>query len=295
MVGHIGQVAVVGSMSMDTTVVVDRFPGPGETLLASELRKAPGGKGGNQAVAAARAGGAPVRMIGAVGADPDGETLLAAMTSDGVDTSWIKRTDQPTGIALITLDAAAENQIVVAAGSNALVSLADASALAGVGVVLGQLEIPQASLAAAVRLRPEGCWFVLNAAPAAEVSDELAREIDLLVVNEHEAKVVAGQDTVEAALEVLLARFPRVLVTLGSRGSRYLAEGEDVFTPARQVPVVDTVAAGDSFVGVFAAGIARGDTLKVALEEATVAAGLTVGREGAQPAIPTRDEVLAAR
>ncbi len=287
--GHIGQVAVVGSMSMDTTVVVDRFPGPGETLLASELRKGPGGKGGNQAVAAARAGGAQVRMIGSVGDDPDGGALLGAMASDGVDTQWIKQTDQPTG------DAAAENQIVVAAGSNSLVSLADASALAGVGVVLGQLEIPQASLAAAVRLRPEGCWFVLNAAPAAEVCDELAREIDLLVVNEHEAKVVAGRDTVDAALEVLLARFPRVLVTLGARGSRYLADGQDLFTPAREVPVVDTVAAGDSFVGVFAAGVARGDALEVALEEATVAAGLTVGREGAQPAIPTRDEVLAAR
>ena len=165
-----GRVVVVGSVNMDVAVRTARLPKRGETLLAESIQRSGGGKGANQAVAAARAGGAATAMVGAVGTDADGDALLADLSRDGIDVSGIRRLgDHPTGVALITIDADAENTIIVAAGANAAVALsaADRAALGTADVVLAQLEVPQGLVADAAAARREGALFVLNAAPAA--------------------------------------------------------------------------------------------------------------------------------
>src|SRR4051794_189849 len=165
-----GRVVVVGSVNMDLAVRTSRLPKPGETLLATAIRRSGGGKGANQAVAAARAGAADTAFIGAVGADGDGQTLMAALRAEDIDVRGLRHlTDQPTGIALITIDTAAENTIVVAAGANAAVQLSDTDRdrIAAADVVLAQLEIPQEIVADAASARRDGAPLVLNAAPAA--------------------------------------------------------------------------------------------------------------------------------
>ncbi len=291
-------VVVVGSINMDIAVTCERLPRPGETLLARSLSRSGGGKGANQAVGAARAGGARTSMVGAVGDDGDGATLLDDLVADGIDVSAVsRRGDLPTGTALITIDAHAENTIIVAAGANASVELGP-EAMAAIGaadVVLSQLEIPQDVVAAAARSRRPGALFVLNAAPSAPLQDDLVGEIDLLVVNEHEAVDLAGgsEDGLEAALTHLTDRFPAVLVTLGARGARLLRKGAaDVVVPAPRVTAIDTVAAGDTFCGVLAAWLAHGASEVEAMRAASAAASLAVQRHGAQSSVPTRSETL---
>ena len=295
-------VVVVGSINMDIAVTCERLPRPGETLLARSLRRSGGGKGANQAVGAARAGGARTSMVGAVGADGDGAALLDDLVADGIDVAAVsRRTDLPTGTALITVDAHAENTIIVAAGANASVRLGP-EAMAAIGaadVVLAQLEIPQDVVAAAARSRRDGALFVLNAAPSAPLRDDLVDEVDLLVVNEHEAVDLAsnhdnhGPNDLEAALTHLTGRFPAVLVTLGANGARLLRRGAaDVVVPAPRVTAIDTVAAGDTFCGVLSAWLADGASEVEAMRAASAAASLAVQRHGAQSSVPTRTETL---
>jgi len=292
-----GQVVVVGSVNMDVAVRTARLPKPGETLLAESVLRSGGGKGANQAVAAARAGGASTAMIGAVGRDADGSTLLADLARDGIDVSGIRQLDaHPTGVALITIDAEAENTIVVAAGANAAVELADADreTIRKADVVLAQLEIPQAVVAEAAATRRPGARFVLNAAPAAPLEPTLVEQVDVLVVNEHEAVELAQLTDLDAALHRLLDDVPTVLVTLGADGARLLTrDGGDVRVAAPRVAATDTVAAGDTFCGVFAAALAAGLDERVSLERACAAASLAVQRTGAQASVPTTDEVDA--
>lgn len=291
-----GRVVVVGSINMDLTVRTERLPGPGETLLATSLSRSGGGKGANQAVAAARAGGARTWMIGAVGQDPDGETLMADLAADGIDVQGVARlADRLTGIALITVDDRAENTIVVAAGANGYVGI-DRSVQEDLGaadVILGQLEIPQATLVEAAGHRRPGARFILNAAPSAPLDPELAEQVDILVVNEHEATDLAAVDDVDAALAVLLESVPAVVVTLGAAGARLLSgRGEGIRVPAPTVTARDTVAAGDTFCGVYAAGLADGLDDTTSLRRACAAASLAVQRSGAQPSIPTAEETV---
>ena len=292
-----GTVVVVGSLNMDVAVRAARLPGPGETLLGTSVRRSGGGKGANQAVAAARAGGARTVMMGAVGADPDGDELLAALGAEDIDATAVQRLpDQSTGMALVTIDDAAENTIVVVAGANAHMAITAAhhEALQAADVMLAQLEVPQPVIAAAAaHLRP-GAPLILNAAPSAPIDPELQARVDLLVVNEHEAVDLAGRGGLEGALTTLVARFPAVLVTLGAQGARLLTAGApDIHVAAPRVTATDTVAAGDTFCGVFAAALADGVDRLEAMQRACAAASLAIQRPGAQTSIPTLDETLA--
>jgi len=292
-----GRVVVVGSLNVDLSLTCDSIPAPGETVLASAVRRSAGGKGANQAVAAARAGGASTSIVGAVGDDADGRYLLDQLARDGVDTAQVALLPgRPTGLALITVDRDGENAIVVAPGANSAVVLeATAHELIGTAdVVLAQLETPQSLLVEAARSRRPGVPFILNAAPAASLIDELSREVDLLVVNEHEARSVSGTGGLGEATGLLAARFPAVLVTLGAGGSElYRRDTPVVRSPGVTVPVVDTTAAGDTFCGVLAAALAAGQPAEQAMAAASTAATLAVQRPGAQDSIPTLTEVRA--
>jgi len=300
--GSAGTVVVVGSVNMDVSVTVDRLPRAGETLLGGTMRRGGGGKGANQAIAAARAGGARTAMVGRVGADAEGDALRSALESEGIDCAALETSaTESTGIALITVDASGENTIVVAAGANEEVTVdaLTASVVARADVVLAQLEIPQRAVLAAARARRAGAVFVLNAAPYAVIDPALLDEVDLLVVNEHEALGLTGAASIEAATASLLGQVPAVLVTLGAAGALLVRRGAPpVQVPASPVEVVDTTGAGDTFCGVLGAALARGDDDLTALQFASSAASIAVQHRGAQDAVPsvaqTRERALHA-
>ncbi|MFJ4108671.1 ribokinase [Oerskovia enterophila] len=302
-----GRVVVVGSANVDLVVDVPRHPGGGETILGGDLRRSPGGKGANQAVAAARAGGADTSFVGALGRDESGELLLASLDRAGVGTDLVERVEAPTGTALITVSPDGENAIVVAPGANSHVRIgaAQADRLAAADVVLAQLEIPLDVVLAAAAARRPGAVLALNAAPSRDLPDEMWAALDLLVVNEHEALDLAGgpagpadpagtasPDPVERLASVLLERVPAVVVTLGGAGCLVAQRGAaPVRVPAPRVDAVDTTGAGDTFCGVLAAALAGGSTLVDAARTASFAGALAVTRPGAQDAVPTADEV----
>ncbi|MFD7308684.1 ribokinase [Promicromonospora sp. NPDC059942] len=303
-----GQVVVVGSANVDLVVDVPRHPAGGETILGGDLRRTPGGKGANQAVAAARAGGADTTFVGALGQDESGELLLASLGGAGVRTDVVDRVDAPTGTALITVSPDGENAIVVAPGANSRVRVGAAQArrIAAADVVLAQLEIPLDTVIAAARERREGALFVLNAAPSRELPDALWDQLDVLVVNEHEAADLAGPGagaTPEDLAAALLVRVPAVVVTLGAAGSLVARRGaEPVLVPAAEVEAVDTTGAGDTYCGVLAASLARsglagsgpaGSGLLQAARLAGAAGALAVTRPGAQDAVPDAAAVVA--
>ncbi|TWP35426.1 ribokinase [Leekyejoonella antrihumi] len=289
-------VVVVGSINLDLSVAVPRLPGGGETLLATGITRSPGGKGANQAVAAARAAGARTSMVGALGDDAEGHLLRKALADSGVGRAGVATVDGPSGQAFITVDEHGENTIIVVAGANGHVQV-NAAALAiirSAGIVLGQLEVPQDVLAEAAAARKEGVAFVLNAAPSAPLEPALQAEVDVLIVNEHEARDLAGRDDLEDALNHLVALFPVVVITLGAQGAQLLRYAEPTITVAApSVQAVDTVAAGDTFCGVLAAALAGGMGYRSALEHACAAASLAVQSPGAQTSVPLREEVAA--
>ncbi|MFH5823776.1 ribokinase [Georgenia sp. AZ-5] len=316
-----GRVVVVGSANVDLVVDVPRHPGPGETILGGELRRTPGGKGANQAVAAARAGRADTTFLGALGRDDAAGLLLASLERVGVRTDLVARSDAATGAALITVSTDGENAIVVAPGANELVVVdGDAAArLAEADVVLAQLEIPLETVLAAAHARRRGARFVLNAAPSRELPEEAWDAVDVLVVNEHEARDLArlpeaadgapphaaapgatasdGEvpDDDPAALAArLLRQVPAVVITLGGRGCLVAERGADpVAVAAPRVTPVDTTGAGDTFCGVLAAALADGAPLADAARLASAAGALAVTRPGAQDAVPTAEETAA--
>src|SRR5690606_804439 len=218
-----GRVVVVGSANVDLVVPVPRHPGGGETVLGGTLTRHPGGKGANQAVAAARAGGADTTFVGALGRDESGELLRASLAEAGVRTDLVARVAEPTGPALIPVSPDGENAIVVAPGANSLVTVeaAQAARIAEADVVLAQLEIPVEAVTAAAAARRDSARLVLNAAPSRDLPEELWAALDVLVVNEHEAADLTGDDDAEPVdlARALLARVPAVVVTLGGAGS----------------------------------------------------------------------------
>lgn len=285
-----GRVVVVGSANLDLVVDVPRPPQAGETVLGGRLRRSPGGKGANQAVAAAYAGGADTTFVGALGEDEGADLILVSLGGAGVRTDLIERADAPTGTAFVTVSPDGENAIVVAPGANDHVRIgtAQAARIAEADVVLAQLEIPVDVVVAAAAARDKNAWMILNAAPSRELPDSLWDVLDLLVVNEHEAADLAGEP------EKLLRRVPAVVVTLGGDGCVVLRrDHEPVRIPGIPVGVVDTTGAGDTFCGVLAAALAQGRDLTEAAERATAAGALAVTRPGAQAAVPTVDEVAA--
>jgi len=278
-------VVVVGSLNHDITVEADRRPAGGETVLGRSLATACGGKGANQAVAAARAG-ARVAMVGCVGDDAAGEEMVGNLEAAGVATDAVRRADAPSGTALIGVDAQGENAIVVVPGANAELAARDVEAtLAGAGgapVVLAQLEVPEDAIAAAAGGAGR---FVLNASPARDVPSAVLAAADPLIVNVGEAAALAGAagDDPGALAAALLALGPRsVVVTLGADGARWASAGTDFAQPAPAVDVVDTTGAGDVFAGTLAARLARGDDPEAALAAAVDAGAAAVGWHGAQ-------------
>lgn len=295
----IGRVVVVGSANVDLVVDVPRHPAGGETILGGDLRRSPGGKGANQAVAAALAGGADTTFVGALGSDEAADMLLASLGRAGVRTDTVDRADVATGTALITVSPDGENAIVVAPGANSHVRIGPGQAerIADADVILAQLEIPLDTVVAAARVRRDGALLVLNAAPSRELPPELWREVDVLVVNEHEAADLAGAEggtAPESLAKALLERVPAVVVTLGGEGSLVARRAVPaVRIPATRVTAVDTTGAGDTYCGVLAAALAAGAELADAARLAGAAGALAVTRPGAQDAVPDAADVVA--
>lgn len=292
-------VVVVGSLNIDLVVSVPHLPTPGETIAGTHHLKTLGGKGANQAVAAARLGSS-VAMVGRVGADPEGEMCVGGAEEAGVDTTFVVRDpDVPTGIAMIAVDPAGENSIVVGQGSNAHLTRADveraSDPLRDAAVVAVQLEIPMAAVLAAAELTRG--TFVLNPAPAKPLPSELLTRVDVLVPNEVELSMLAGRavegrdDVIEAARS--LDGPDVVIATLGRRGVIIIDANEALDIPAHEIDVVDTTAAGDAFCGALCNALARGEDLEAASRWACAAAGISATRMGAQPSLPTRAEVEA--
>jgi len=292
-----GHIVVVGSLNMDLVVRAPRHPQPGETILGGDFRTFPGGKGANQAVAAARLGAA-VQMIGRVGADAFGDALLRTLAQDGVNTTHVRRDQEaPTGVALITLNAAGQNAIVVAPGANARVTPQDVvaaeAAFAGAAVLLLQLECPLPAVAQAIELaKQHGAQVVLNPAPAQPLDAALLAQVDYLLPNQNELALLTGLDDVRPAVSRLQALgVRRIVVTLGEEGV-LVAEGDsEIHLPAHGVPVVDTTAAGDAFAGAFAVALLEGHSTRQAAAWGNAAGALAVMRAGAQPSLPRRDEL----
>lgn len=294
-----GRIVVVGSYNRDTVLAVPHFPAPGETLAALGVERFHGGKGSNQAVAAARAGAA-VAMIAAIGADAAGDGALALWAAEGIDASAVIRlAGQPTGEAMILVDAAGENEIVIVPGANAaLPEAAVEAAVMGASLVIAQLETPVAATLTAFRAaRAGGVMTLLNAAPAVGLPDAVLDETDLLIVNETEAARLlgsAGDPTVLA--RALAPRHPRgVVLTAGAAGALWaVPDGTVVHAPSRAVAVVDSTGAGDAFIGAFAAGLAAGLGEGASLRRGVAAGALACCRAGAVPSLPRLAEIEAA-
>jgi ribokinase len=270
-----GIVGVCGSVNMDVFGYVARLPRPGETLTGDRLMYAPGGKGANQAVAAARAG-ARVRFVGACGRDHFGDALVESLSADGIDISALRRVDTPTGVALILVEHSGENEIVALYGANHDVSGPEPDA--GVSVWVTQAEVPVGAVEATLRAaRATGATAIVNPAPAGHLPVELVMQFDVAVVNETELDALGG------------ARAPATILTMGAAGARVLPDGATL--SAFPASVVDTTGAGDALVGGMAAGIAEGMELVDALRFGMATAAIATEQPGCQPAMPRRAQI----
>ncbi len=298
------RVAVVGSLNMDLVVRAPKLPEPGETVLGGTFATFPGGKGANQAVAGARLG-ASVAMVGRIGDDAFGRQLRDGLAREGIDLSHL-RTDASaaTGVALITVDAAGRNTVMVASGANMRLTTGDVDAarelLASSEVLLLQLEVPVDVVVHAARMAAAfGCRVVLDPAPAPSqpLPDELYRAVAVLNPNEVEAKALTGvavSSDAEARLaaETLLARgCGAAVIKLGERGAYLAGGGRHEAVPAPRVRAVDTTAAGDAFAAAMGVALAEGQDLPAAVRFANAVGAFSVTRMGAQPSMPTREEL----
>ena len=295
-------IVVVGSSNIDMVVKCERIPAPGETVLGGEFVMVPGGKGANQAVCAARLG-ARVTLVAAVGEDVFGETSLANLRSAGVDTRFVAAyPDRPSGVALIAVDARAENAIVVAPGANLALTPADvdraADAIQEADAVVVQLEIPAETVSHAIDLaRSLGTRVVLNPAPIRPMKRETLGKVDVLVPNQHEAAALVGAasgaelDAPTAARKLREMGARAVVITLGSKGAYAADESGEAYIEPFKVEAVDTTAAGDAFTASLACGIAEGMPLFNAARFAAKVAAISATRMGAQSSMPSREEV----
>jgi len=295
------KIVVVGSSNMDLVVKSPRIPAIGETVLGEDFIMTPGGKGANQAVAAAKLG-AQVSLVAKLGDDMFARASVGNLKQAGVDTEYVVQTQEaPSGVALITVDRAGDNVIVVAPGANGLLSTEDVaaarSAIASAGAMLLQLEVPLATVEFAARLANDcGIPVILDPAPAQELDSALLAMVDILTPNESEAMILTGaevtdEDSARAACRDLLARGVKaVILTMGASGF-LLADGERMqFVPAVEVDAVDATAAGDAFAGSLAVGLAQGKAILDAALFANYVAALSVTKMGAQSAMPSRTE-----
>ena len=296
------KIAVVGSLNMDLVVRAPHMPIPGETVIGSDFRTIPGGKGANQAVAAARLG-AEVTMIGRVGDDDFGRAQLRNLGELAIDTTHVTvDPEAATGIALITLDASGQNSIVLAPGANMRLTKEDINAAQGAiiqsDVLVLQLESPLEVVTYAIDIAyAEGVKVILNPAPARPLPKETLARLDYLIPNESETALLTGIEVAdinsakEAAERLREEGVGTVILTLGARGAFLVSAEESVHVPGYSVEVVDTTAAGDAFVGGLAMALAQGQNLAKAVRYANAAGALAVTRLGAQPSLPTHQEV----
>jgi ribokinase len=297
-------IVVVGSLNMDLVVCVARMPQAGETVPGRDFQTIPGGKGANQAAAAARLGG-QVAMVGRVGNDAFGLASIENLGCQGVDTSHVALDDQAaTGTAMILVDQIGQNSIVVAAGANGCVDRQDVDRLDGLlaqaRYLLLQFEVPVETVQYAInKARGYGVQVLLNPAPAQPISPHFLAQVDYLVPNETEASVLSGievQDRAsaeQAAQKLLADGVPVVIITLGERGALFATKDRVDHVPARRVKALDTTAAGDAFIGGLVVALVKGFSLQEAVRYATCAGTLTVTRFGAQTSLPSAQEVQA--
>lgn len=289
-------VVVLGSANVDLVMRVARYPGAGETVTAERVGELPGGKGLNQAVAAARAG-ARTSFVGTVGDDEHGRMLAGVLAVEGIDITALGRSTTATGMAVIALHSDGDNSIFVLPGANAHLEVDEAGRglIAGSTVMVAQLEVPISAVNDALHVaRAAGVRTILNAAPAAPLDDSLLESVDVLVVNEHEAALLGGHGDPIRAAAALGRSVGLTVVTLGSEGAAVVSrDGSVERHPGLPANAVDTTGAGDTFVGVLAAALAAGGSTRLAVERGVAAGAVAVERIGAVPSIPTYEEVSA--
>jgi ribokinase len=296
------RIVIVGSCNTDMVIKADRLPIPGETVLGGTFFMNPGGKGANQAVAAARMGG-NVTLISKTGNDVFGKQSVMLYNTENIKTDYIfSDPKNPSGVALITVDSFGENCIVVASGANASLSPADidtaAEAIVNAGIVLMQLEIPIDTVEYVAEMASSrGIKVILNPAPARALSDKLLKNVYILIPNKSEAEILSGikvtdrQTAIQAADIISAKGVDIVIITLGSQGALIKQHHEVHFVEAVKVDAVDTTAAGDVFCGTVCVGLSEGKTVTEAVEMAAKASAITVTRMGAQSSIPHRSEL----
>ena len=297
-----GKIVVIGSSNTDMVVKAPKIPVPGETILGGEFFMNPGGKGANQAVAAARLGG-DVVFVGKIGNDMFGKQALESLSKENINVKYVL-TDpkKASGVALITVDEKGENSIVVAPGSNNALVSNDLKTIMDIldeaSVVLMQLEIPMQTIEfMAKKAKEKGVHVVLNPAPAAELSDELIKHLDMITPNETEAEILTGvkvNDMASAynAAEILYNKgVKNIVVTLGQMGAVFFNGSKKLHVPGNKVKAVDTTAAGDTFTGALVVAFSKGEPIEKAIEFANKAAAISVTRMGALASIPYIHEV----
>ncbi|MCU9612669.1 ribokinase [Caldibacillus lycopersici] len=299
------RIMVIGSLNMDIVSRVENYPLPGETIKGIKTDVNPGGKGANQAVAIARAGG-NVSMVGAIGTDVFGDQLLEALQQENIETNNIIRKEGTSGLAVITVDSKGSNSIILLEGANGLLSMDDLTDILPeaikdpANIFLLQNEVPWETTKNIIEsLSASNASIYLNPAPAQHIPTEIISKLTGIFLNEIEATIITGlsvidQESASAAAEKLIAYgVTEVIITLGEKGSLYRDFREHVyFTPGRKVNAMDTTAAGDTFIGAYLASKQQGYSIEASLEYATAAAALTVSREGAQKSIPYQEEIL---
>jgi ribokinase len=296
-VGLMAKILVVGSLNMDLVVRVPHTPMPGETVLGGDFETFPGGKGANQAVAAARMGG-DVTMVGRVGNDDFGDTLIECLVNNKVKTTYvIKDAEASTGIAMIAVASNGENSIVVASGANSDVSVDDVNNARDLmresDILLMQLECPLEAVTEAVDLaKAYDLKVVLNPAPAQQLSETLLSNVAYLTPNQKELQMLTGEEDDDKAIKNLFDwGVKNLIITLGPNGTRVVTEDMDKHLPAVEITAVDTTGAGDAFNGALAVALAEGNPLLQAVQYGMAAGALSATKRGAQPSLPTRDEV----
>lgn len=295
------KICVIGSLNMDLVVNVEEMPKKGQTLIGSKFREIPGGKGGNQAVAASRLGG-DVYMIGKVGNDGFGDSLLKQLKADNINIDYVQVEEGPSGVALITVDKNAENSIVVSPGANFKLTENDIEKCIGgikeCSTVVIQLETPIDTIKYALQKSKElGKFTILNPAPAVKLSDDIIQNVDLLTPNETELEILSGisinnEEDIKKAANIMMEKgVKQLIVTLGSKGSLYLDKDTMEFKKSYKVEAIDTTAAGDTYTGALSVALSQNKTVDEAMDFASKAGAISVTRVGAQTSIPNLHDI----
>ena len=299
------KICVIGSLNMDLVVNVDEMPKKGQTLIGENFKEVPGGKGANQAVAIAKLGG-DVSMIGKVGNDGFGQTLINALKADNVKTDYIQIENCSSGVAMITVDKNAENSIVVAPGANFRVLREDIDkcidSIKQSDIVVVQLETPLDTIKYALQESKQlDKYTILNPAPAVKLEEDIIKNVDLLTPNETELEILSGvkieneEDIIKAAQVMIQKGVKQLIVTLGSKGSLYIDKDNVKFKESYKVDAIDTTAAGDSYTGALSVALSQDKDIQEAMDFASKVGALCVMKEGAQTSLPTIHDVLNFR